>query len=81
MIINKDIRKQLKKLFLMYKIKKNGEIHVLGIMPNTKIFGWYLLGFTGTDYIDNLFLKYIIFFLLSLIICIAILLNNPTKKF
>jgi hypothetical protein len=38
----------------MYKIKRNGEIHVLGIMPNTKIFGWYLLGFTGTDYIDNL---------------------------
>ena len=54
MILNKDIRKQLKKLFLMYKIKRNGEIHVLGIMPNTKIFGWYLLGFTGTDYIDNL---------------------------
>jgi len=28
-------------------VKRNGEIHVRGIMPNTSIYGWYLFGFTN----------------------------------
>jgi len=35
------------------KVTNNGEVHVYGIMPNTNIVGWYLLGFTGTSDIEE----------------------------
>lgn len=30
-----------------YRITKDGEIHVHGVMPNTNIPGWYLYGHVG----------------------------------
>jgi len=30
-----------------YRITKDGEIHVRGIMPNNNKEGWYLLGYMG----------------------------------
>ena len=35
------------------RVTRNGEIHVRGTMPNTNIYGWYLLGFTGSSEIDD----------------------------
>lgn len=35
------------------RVTKNGEVHVKGTMPNTGKYGWYLLGFTGTDEIED----------------------------
>jgi len=31
----------------MYRITRDGEIHVHGVMPNTQIVGWYLYGYVG----------------------------------
>ena len=35
------------------RVTRNGEVHVKGMMPNTNRTGWYLLGFTGTDYLSE----------------------------
>ena len=51
----KEIREAVKEIFgaKNAKVKRNGEVHVRGIMPNTNQYGWYLLGFTGTVELDN----------------------------
>lgn len=36
------------------RIKKNGEVHVKGRMPNSTSYGWYLLGFMGDAAFDDL---------------------------
>lgn len=43
------IRKALRNAFgpRKYRITKNGEIHVFGLLPNTSTAGWYLFGFVG----------------------------------
>lgn len=50
-----EIRKAAKEIFGAKNavVKKNGEVHVRGIMPNTNKYGWYLLGFTGSVELDN----------------------------
>jgi hypothetical protein len=40
-------------------VKRNGEIHIRDIMPNTNIYAWYLLGFNGADgYIEDILFHY-----------------------
>lgn len=39
----KEIRQILRNKFDRYAIRKNGEVHVWGVMPNTNQYGCYLL--------------------------------------
>jgi len=43
------IRKILRNAFgdRQYRITKENEIHVHGVMPNTNQVGWYLFGYVG----------------------------------
>ena len=34
-------------------VKRNGEIHVRGVMPNSCVYGWYLYGFTNDLYTED----------------------------
>ena len=43
------IRKILRNAFgsRQYRITRDGEIHVHGVMPHSNVTGWYLFGYVG----------------------------------
>lgn len=48
-------RKAVKSIFgaKNARVKRNGEIHINGTMPNTNQTGWYLLGFVGSSEVNE----------------------------
>lgn len=50
-----EVRAAVKSIFgaKNARVTKNGEVHVKGVMPNTNVSGWYLLGFTGQPELDE----------------------------
>ena len=51
-----EIRRAVKTIFgaKNARVARNGEVHVRGRLPNTGKFGWYLLGITGQQELENL---------------------------
>ena len=49
------IRAALRSLFgaRQYRITRDGEIHVYGVMPNSNVVGWYLYGYVGERYTEQ----------------------------
>jgi hypothetical protein len=47
----KELRKILVSLFgkRNYRITRDNDIHVYGVMPNTNLYGWYLYGYKTKD--------------------------------
>ena len=50
-----EIRVAVKAIFgrANAKVTRNGEVHVHGVVPNTNIVAWYLLGFVGQIELDE----------------------------
>jgi hypothetical protein len=48
-----EVRIACKEKFDDVRIKRNGEVHVKGRMPNSTSYGWYLLGFMGDAAFDD----------------------------
>ena len=54
---DQEIRLKIKALYggKNAVVKRNGEIHVRGVMPRSCVYGWYLYGFTDDPYtVDRL---------------------------